>query len=154
MTSVALSTSCDPLPIPVGGSRRLVYVADDEPILLELASALLESQGCVVQTFRSGEELVSAIKQASQKPALLVTDYAMGGMTGLEAIEICKQISPGLKTFLVSGTVDESVFQGAVHEPDRFLRKPYAPGAFTRCAADLLNLTPSSVSDQCPPQLD
>jgi DNA-binding NtrC family response regulator len=46
-------------------------------------------------------------------------------MTGLDLIRGCRQIHPKQKIILVSGTVDEEVYQNSRIKPDRFLAKPY-----------------------------
>jgi CheY-like chemotaxis protein len=113
-----------------------VYVVDDEPLLLELAVIILKPIGCHVQTFRDPE---TALKQfANALPDLVITDYAMGRMNGMDLIRECRRLKPCQKTLLVSGTVDEQVFAGAVIKPDRFLTKPYQFRDFLNCVRDLL----------------
>ena len=103
----------------------LIYVVDDEPMLLELASAILEPLGYTVETFRSAESALDAFKAAEPPPALLITDYAMHEMTGLDLGAACRQIQPKQKALLVSGTVEEDIYHNAAMKPDRFLAKPY-----------------------------
>ena len=103
----------------------LIYVVDDEPMLLELASVILEPLGYTIETFRAAESALRAFKAAKPPPALIITDYAMHVMTGLELVEACQQIRPGQKTLLVSGTVDGEFFRDAPVKADRFLAKPY-----------------------------
>jgi CheY-like chemotaxis protein len=61
---------------------------------------------------------------------LLVTDYVMGTMTGLELIEECRKYHPSLRTILLSGTVSESYLHQFATQPDHFLGKPYPPAKF------------------------
>jgi CheY-like chemotaxis protein len=103
----------------------LIYVVDDEPMLLELASAILEPLGYTVETFRSAESALDAFKAAEPPPVLLITDYAMHEMTGLDLVAACRQIQPKQKALLVSGTVEEDIYHNAAMKPDRFLAKPY-----------------------------
>ena len=103
----------------------LIYVVDDEPMLLELASAILEALGYTIETFRSAESALRAFKAAEPPPALLITDYAMQEMTGLDLVAACRQIQPKQKVLLVSGTVEEDIYHNAPMKPDRFLAKPY-----------------------------
>ena len=67
--------------------EALIYVVDDEPMLLELASVILEPLGYPVETFRSPETALRAFELAEPKPALIITDYAMHAMNGLELAE-------------------------------------------------------------------
>lgn len=103
----------------------LIYVVDDEPMLLELASVILAPIGYQVQTYRDPDTALKAFSEAKQRPALIITDYAMHTMTGMDLISECKRLQPGQKIILVSGTVGEEVFNDAPVKPDRFLAKPY-----------------------------
>jgi len=100
-----------------------IFVVDDEPILLDLATTILQPLGFHVQTFRDPKK---ALKEfPSVRPVVLVTDYAMGETTGLDLLRECRRINPRQKVILLSGTVDESVYMDEKNKPDRFLPKPY-----------------------------
>ena len=111
---------------PVGeDSRPLVFAVDDEPMLLELVVLVLEPLGFRVRTFRDPETAVRAFSLTTPPPALIVTDYAMHTMNGMDLIQACRRIHPRQRIILVSGTVDETIYHGAEQKPDRFLAKPY-----------------------------
>ena len=100
-----------------------VFVVDDEPMLLELAEAILNPLGYRVRTFRDPE---LALKEFSiARPDVVITDYAMGRMNGMDLIRECRRLNPRQKMILLSGTVDEHVFANAPVKPDQFLTKPY-----------------------------
>ena len=103
----------------------LIYVVDDEPMLLELASVILEPLGYTIETFRAPETALRAFESAAPPPALLITDFAMHTMTGLELTEACRRIRPQQKVLLLSGTVGAEICRNAPVKPDRFLAKPY-----------------------------
>ena len=103
----------------------LIYVVDDEPMLLELASVILEPLGYTVETFRAPETALRAFRAAEPPPALIITDYAMHTMTGMDLAAACRQIHPRQKVLLVSGTVGSDILRGAPVQPNRFLTKPY-----------------------------
>ncbi len=106
-------------------SETLIYVVDDEPMLLELASVILEPLGYVVEAFRSPEAALRAFEAAEPKPDLIITDYAMHAMTGLDLAEACRRRWPKQKVLLVSGTVGPEVIRDGPAKPDGFLVKPY-----------------------------
>jgi two-component system, cell cycle sensor histidine kinase and response regulator CckA len=113
-----------------------VFVVDDEPMLLELAALILKPMGCDVRTFRDPE---TALKEYTLAPPdLVITDYAMGRMSGMDLIRECRRINPAQKMILISGTVDEHVFADALVRPDRFLSKPYQFTEFSSCIRQLL----------------
>jgi DNA-binding response OmpR family regulator len=100
-----------------------VFVVDDEPMLLELAEAILKPLGYEVRTYRDPE---LALKEfAEVRPEVVITDYAMGRMSGMDLIRECRRLNPHQKMILLSGTVDEHVFADAPVKPDQFLTKPY-----------------------------
>lgn len=114
----------------------LVFVVDDEPMLLELAAVIIKPLGCEVRTFRDPE---AALRECSVTPPdLVLTDYAMGRMTGMDLVRECRRLNPRQKIILVSGTVDEHVFADAPNKPDKFLAKPYQLEELSRCLRELL----------------
>lgn len=106
----------------------LVFIVDDEPMLLDLAAAILQPLGYEVRTFRDPKVALAEFPDA--RPVVLVTDYAMGGMNGMDLIRECKRINPGQKIMLLSGTVDESIYNNESAKPDLFLAKPYQIKSF------------------------
>jgi DNA-binding NtrC family response regulator len=106
-------------------SKPLIYVVDDEPMLLELAEVILQPEGYQVKTFRDPELALETFKAAKARPAILITDYAMHSMNGMQLIEQFRRLEPAQKILLVSGTVGEDIFQNSTCKPDNFLAKPY-----------------------------
>ena len=102
-----------------------IFVVDDEPMLLDLAATILQPLGFDVRTFRDPKRALAEYPAA--KPVVVVTDYAMGEMNGMDLVRECKRINPRQKTILLSGTVDDSIYTeaDAQSKPDRFLAKPY-----------------------------
>ena len=117
------------------GAKASIYVVDDEPMLLDLAEAILGAVGYAVRTFRDPELALQEF--AVERPDLVLTDYAMGRMTGMDLIRECRRLNPGQKIVLISGTVDEQVFSDAPVKPDRFLTKPYQIYQLTDCVREL-----------------
>ena len=102
----------------------LIVVADDEFLLTEMLSAYLEDVGYEVLPASNGRAALTLIKE--RKPKLLITDFMMPFMTGLElanAIRADSEIAE-LPILLVTGA------QGTVarRHADLFqyvLDKPY-----------------------------
>jgi len=118
------------------GPPTTIFVVDDEPMLLELAVAILQPLGFDVRTFRDPQLALRAYPTA--KPAVVVTDYAMGEMNGLDLLRECKRVNPGQKVILLSGTVDENIYADVQQKPDRFLVKPYPVHEFIAAIRELL----------------
>lgn len=109
----------------VTGSPPTIYVVDDEQVLLDLAKMILEPAGYEVCLFHDPQAALAEYTAAPSPPDVLVTDYAMGSMNGMDLIRECKRLNPHQKTILLSGTVDESIYADSPVKPDRFLAKPY-----------------------------
>ena len=124
------------------GADALIYVVDDEPMLLELTAVVLEPHGFKIKTFRDPQSALQSFASAQPPPVLVITDYAMHSMTGLELIDACKSYHPQLRTILLSGTVNETQVAGYSTQPDIFIPKPYRVGAFVKTVIDLLKAPP------------
>lgn len=120
---MSLSTS----KTPNGSSpdKPVIYVVDDEVMILELITVVLEPLGYCVLTFPDPALAFKAFAANPARPALIITDYAMHSMNGMELIEKCRALAPDQKTLLASGTVNEGVFADSPVTPDRFLAKPF-----------------------------
>jgi CheY-like chemotaxis protein len=123
---------------PARNSGALIYVVDDEPMLLELATVILEPQGYHIKTFRDPDLALEAFRSASPRPAVLITDYAMHTMNGMELIEQFRSLEPRQKILLVSGTVGEDIYRNSPSKPDHFLPKPYQASELSTIVASLL----------------
>jgi DNA-binding NtrC family response regulator len=115
-----------------------VFVVDDEPMLLELASAILQPEGFEVRTFRDPRTALQEFKKSP--PNIVVTDYAMGPMNGMEVVRECRNIHPEQKIILLSGTVDESIYFNEPERPDCFLAKPYQIQKFIEMIKNLAGI--------------
>lgn len=107
------------------GGKGLIYIVDDEPMLLEMASVILEPLGYQLRTFRDPEAALKAFVSARPRPTLVVTDYAMHRLNGMDLIAGCRRAEPKQKILMVSGTVGPDIYGTADQKPDGFLAKPY-----------------------------
>jgi len=74
-------------------SEKTILVADDESHILHVVSLKLRNAGFNVITARDGQE---ALEMAQQKhPDLLITDYHMPQLSGLE---LCQRLKQDLQT--------------------------------------------------------
>ncbi|HXT10187.1 MAG TPA: response regulator [Candidatus Angelobacter sp.] len=119
-------------------SCPLIFVVDDEPVLLELAEKVLSDLHCRIETFTNPDIALQKYSSAETPPDLVITDFAMHQMNGLALIRACRRLHPKQKIIMVSGTVDESVFAATDVKPDRFLAKPYQPKALSAIVQELL----------------
>ena len=116
----------------------LIYVVDDNALLVEFAATVLQGEGYEVRIFTYPKAALQALQEANPKPVALVTDYEMGEMNGLQLIELSHQINPALRTVLLSGTIDSTFIAEHPAKVDRFLGKPYLPPQLKSTVGELL----------------
>ena len=119
-------------------TSSFIYLVDDEEVVLDVTEAMLEPEGFRIKKFADPEQALKSFQKEKTKPELLITDYAMGKMNGLELIEKCKEGAPTLKTLLISGVASAEVQLSAASPADRFLAKPYPPPTLVETIRELL----------------
>jgi two-component system nitrogen regulation response regulator NtrX len=65
-----------------------VLIVDDEADIREMVSVILEGEGYRVRTSANGREAIAAIERA--RPALVLLDLMMPGVTGWEVLDWLK----------------------------------------------------------------
>ena len=106
---VFLPTTIDPitLPAPDGqktlvGNANILFI-DDERSLVDLAKIQLERLGYTVSGFSSADEALVAAAADPGGYDILVTDFSMPGMSGLNAARKFTEINPGLPVLMITG---------------------------------------------------
>ncbi len=82
-----------------------VLLVDDDPLVRANASALLEDLGHRVTTLSAGQEAIDLLARQARFD-VVISDYAMPGMNGVELAEHIAQRYPGLNFILASGFAD------------------------------------------------
>ena len=118
----------------------MVFLVDDQSVLLDLAEVALQALPVELRKFTDPETALKEFTRAKVKPVLIVTDYAMGKMNGLELIERCLAQQPSLRSIILSGTAGVEILRDAPVEVDEFLSKPYPNEDLSDRARRLLDL--------------
>lgn len=93
-----------------------VLLVDDHHIVLDGLTSLLESdpQFKVIGSLGSGEEVIEFLKK--QQPDILLTDYSLPGMNGLELFRKVKASYPKIKVTLLTMHDEASVVRTTLKE--------------------------------------
>jgi CheY-like chemotaxis protein len=95
---------------PTPRSGRILVV-DDEPQVLAVAKAILDSHGFDVTVTDSGDQALLMLRDAATQGhrfAVLVLDLTMpGGISGFEVMEGIQQADPGISVIACSGYFQE-----------------------------------------------
>jgi two-component system cell cycle sensor histidine kinase/response regulator CckA len=104
----------------------LVLVVDDEPVVRETSSAMLEHLGFSVVTAVGGREALELFRRIGQQVAFVLLDLTMPDMDGLATLAELRRSRRDLKVVLASGFDEAEISQRCgADRPDGFLQKPY-----------------------------
>lgn len=107
-----------------GNNCRILYV-DDQEWLVPLVRRLLEEQGYAFSGYSDPQAALDAVRAEPGAFDVLVTDYRMPGMSGLELSGAVRALRPDAPIVLISGYTMEDVAnlgdRGAI---DAFVFKP------------------------------
>lgn len=130
----------------VGGQR--VLVVDDEPDILESLSTLLESSidGVAVETVLSGEAGLQAIEDHHLD--LVISDFKMPGMDGLEFLRRASKTKPELPRILMTAFPDLQIAVDAINQAsiETFFAKPLDPAEVVDVVAKSLSKRKDSIA--------
>ncbi|MBK1838224.1 response regulator [Azospirillum sp. YIM B02556] len=124
-----------PAAAAVDASPGLVLVVDDDMLIAMSTVDMLADLGHTVVEANSGSEALEILR-SGQPVDLLLTDYAMPGMTGVELARAAQAMIPGLPVLLATGYADLPDGTGA--DLPR-LAKPYTQNQLAMATAKLLS---------------
>ena len=87
--------------------RRTVLVVDDDPLVLASMASMLEDLGHAAVEASSGRQALEILRAAA-KVDLVLADYAMPEMTGLQLAVEVRQLRPSLPMLIASGYADRA----------------------------------------------
>jgi CheY-like chemotaxis protein len=108
---------------PRANQQGTVLVVDDDADVREIAVEALEGVGYIVASAGSGLEALDTIERGDTVDVVLI-DYAMPEMNGLEAMRLISERRPATRIVLMTGHADVPALQTAA-ERARLLRKPF-----------------------------
>ena len=101
-----------------------VLVLDDEPIVGSRIKPSLEKEGYRVEIMTDSQDAVERIKQ--KKFDIVVTDFKMSKVTGLDLLRIQKQLWPESAVIIITGyatmEIAREAMQSGVYD---FIPKPF-----------------------------
>ena len=133
-------------PIVKGGNERIL-IAEDEPVLRDLAQLILQDFGYQTVCASSGVDALELWRKTPGAFDMLLTDMIMPeGITGKELADTLLNEKPDLKILFTSGyNVDES-YGISSNGGGNFLQKPYSRLQLARAVRKCLDLNKSPAS--------
>ncbi len=104
-------------------TQHRIMVIDDEKIVGDMAKLSLEQDGYLVETFLNAEPALARLRETAFD--VVVTDYKMKGIDGMEVLRIVKKEHPDTTVIMITAfaNLDAAIeaLRGDVHD---FFPKP------------------------------
>jgi two-component system OmpR family response regulator len=101
---------------------RVLYV-EDEVILAVMTAAAIEEQGFEVEMAHDGQQGLERAR--AFRPDVVVTDYMMPGMDGLEMVRALRDEGIDAPVILTTAIPESQFSPGALDAVDAYLGKPF-----------------------------
>ncbi len=120
-------------------SDLFILLVDDEEMVAEGTALLLQSLGYQVHAVTNPQEALHWLQNNEVKPDLLLTDFAMGSVTGLELARQVRSLLPKLPIVIFSGYTDAALWHEATQAGvSAILTKPLTEEDLQTCLIELL----------------
>jgi two-component system, probable response regulator PhcQ len=104
---------------------RKVLIIDDDPDVLDCLDSILSEEGYAVEKAHGSHEALEIIETFF--PEIVLSDYMMPGMCGVELLHKIKEQLPNIVPILITGHADLKISIGSINQGEiyRFLLKPW-----------------------------
>ena len=112
----------------VARSGAVILLVDDDNAVREVTASILEEIGYVVVKVGSGGAALDVLDQHT-KIDLVLLDFAMPGMSGVELARRIQEKFPSVPILFVTGHADKTALEGVGDE--RIIKKPFVDDELT-----------------------
>jgi two-component system cell cycle sensor histidine kinase/response regulator CckA len=131
------------LPPAPADDTHTVLVVDDEDLVRGLARAVLLQGGFRVLAAADGKEALKLFDNQAEEISVVLLDYTMPGMNGLEVLQGLRQRDPHVRVIFSSGYAMDSDANRLLEAGAKaFVPKPYRPADLLRAVRDVLRMAP------------
>lgn len=111
-----------------------IVVVDDEPTIVLMCRRVLESQGHAVQGFTDVQTALAWIE--AEAADLLVVDYKMPELNGIEFVQRVWAVRPGLRVVMITAHGTREVIEQATKSGVKtVVLKPFTPSELAQGVA-------------------
>lgn len=111
----------------VESNEAVILLADDDEVVRTMGRDILHILGYQVLLAGNGEELLTVYKENQNRVNVVILDWHMPGLTGMEILEKLWEINPEVKVIIASGLGQPREME-AIRKSDHtviLLQKPY-----------------------------
>jgi len=123
-----------PETVPSGRGRETVLFADDEELIRDLGRQVMEMHGYTVFLAEDGMRAIELFMSNREAIDLVVLDLTMPQRSGMEVLRAIRNIDPGMRIILSSGSSPSEPVPGTL-----FLPKPYRAEMLAKVVRSVLD---------------
>jgi signal transduction histidine kinase/two-component SAPR family response regulator len=138
--------ACDEVASCEQGRSRHVLLVDDSPTLRHMTAVQLRDRGFEVTSASSGVEAIAMIEQDPDRYDVLLTDYAMPMMSGLDLIKAARRKRSGFPAILITGYAEIEALEARPADV-ALVTKPCSADSLSRVIAQTLGPALASSAD-------
>lgn len=100
-----------------------IMVIDDEKIVGDMSKLSLEQEGYIVETFLNAEPALKRLQE--EKFDVVVTDYKMKGIDGMEVLKTVKDLYPATQVIMITAFANlDAAIEALRRDVHDFFPKP------------------------------
>jgi DNA-binding NtrC family response regulator len=122
-------------PVESSGGTKTILAVDDDPVILKLVCEALRDGGYDMLTSENGPAAVELSRTHMGVIHLLLSDFQMPEMSGIQLATEMTTSRPNLKVLLMSGFTEGML---VLNEGWHFLAKPFIPSQLRALVTGLL----------------
>ena len=101
-----------------------MLLIDDDEWIRDSLKIFFESEGCLIDAFETAEEALKALKK--QPYDIIMVDYRLPGMDGLEFLKQISKLYPNVKKILITAYGNSALISEAMQVGIQdFIEKPF-----------------------------
>jgi CheY-like chemotaxis protein len=133
-TGLPEEATVSPETIPSGRGKETVLFADDEELIRDLGRQVMEMHGYTVFLAEDGMRAIDLFMSNREAIDLVVLDLTMPKRSGMEVLRAIRNIDPGARVILSSGSFPAEPIPGTT-----FLPKPYRADMLAKAVRSALD---------------
>jgi signal transduction histidine kinase len=129
---------------PVVGGTETILVAEDEAMVRELVSRILQTAGYAVLTACDGEEALRVFEEHADAIDMAILDVMMPKLGGRDVMDRIQAKHPGMRFLFSSGYSETAIHTNFVIEEGlRLVTKPYRGAELLLTVREMLDAPPT-----------
>ncbi len=123
-----------------GEEKILIMVVDDEEVIRSMVKDFLSDKGYEIILASNGSEALEKFRQNEEKVDLVLLDMVLPEKSGMEILEVLRQINPRVKAILTSGYSQNITEDDFDKDITSFLQKPFRIATLIKKIKELMSI--------------